>query len=174
MKRSKKDFVLLVIFSVLAIAINAFIIYHSCLNANQSTEASSFVVDVFKNIINAFKANTINDNNYGDFANVIRKLIGHFGLFMVSGVLSSLAFYYLLKPYKWYKHYFAIIISFVFGFIIASITEIIQLSVPGRSGEFTDVLIDSGGYLLGLGIASLILLLILKNKQNARENTNNQ
>ena len=52
-------------------------------------------------------------------------------------------------------------------------TETIQLSVPGRSGEFKDVLIDFSGYALGFLIILLILFLIIRH-QNKKHQTVNE
>ena len=60
--------------------------------------------------------------------------------------------------------------SLAFGLFMGSLTEIIQLNVPGRSGQFTDVLIDFSGYLLGFLIILLILFLIIR-KQNKKAPT---
>ena len=49
--------------------------------------------------------------------------------------------------------------SFTLGALYAASDEIHQLFVPGRSGQFTDVLIDSGGVLAGLLLALLFLRL---------------
>ena len=67
-----------------------------------------------------------------------------------------------------------IIIALAFGLTIAAITEIIQLNVPGRSGEFTDVLIDYGGYVFGFSIIFLILFLIIKSKHKKSAKPDNQ
>ena len=165
MKKSKLDWILFSIFLVLALAINAYIIYHACLNGAKSSEASQGVVEVSEEVVNTISPGTVTPENHDSFATFIRKAFGHFGLFVISGLFSSLTLYFFLKDFKWYKHYFGIIISFGFGFSLAAITEIIQLNVPNRSGEFTDVLIDSSGYLLGLGIIVLVLFLILRRKQ---------
>ncbi|MCR4653261.1 MAG: VanZ family protein [Eubacterium sp.] len=47
--------------------------------------------------------------------------------------------------------------SFTLGALYAASDEIHQLFVPGRSGQFTDVLIDSGGVLAGILLALLFL-----------------
>ena len=171
MKVSKTYLVWTIIVSVLAIAINIFIIVHSCLNASQSTEASSGVADLIKNIVNTIVPGTITPENYGSFTNVIRKLIGHFGLFAVSGLLSSLAIYLVFNPMKWSKYYLLIIMSLGFGLLMGITTELIQLNVPGRSGEFRDVLIDFSGYLLGFLIIFLILFLVIRhiNKKQSKD-----
>ena len=170
MKVSKKYLIFTIIVCVLAVAINAYIIMHSCLNASQSTEASSGVVDFIENVVNTIAPGTVTTENHGTFTNLIRKLFGHFGLFVISGLLSSLAIYLSLNPWKWSKYWMLIASSLVFGLLMGALTEIIQLNVPGRSGQVTDVLIDFGGYLLGFLIILLILLLIIR-KQNKKAPT---
>lgn len=169
MKISKKYLILTIVFCVLAVAINAYIIMHSCLDAVASTEQSQGVVQVSEDVVNTVAPGTITPENHDSFASFIRKAFGHFGLFVVSGLLSPTALYLLINPFKWSKHYLNVIIGLSFGLIIAITTEVIQLSIPGRSGEFTDVLIDFSGYLLGALIVGLILFLILRKKNKKAE-----
>ncbi len=165
-KENKRYFIAVIILTSLAVIVNAFIIVQSCLNGARSTESSGFVVNLLKTIINAISPNAINDGNIETFSGVIRKLVGHFGLFLVSGLLTSSALYLWIKELSWYKNYLFLCISLGFGFLLAGLTEIIQLFVPNRSGEFTDVLIDFSGYILGLGIIVLIAFLIYRHKKN--------
>ena len=170
MKKSKRDWILLIIFLVLAVAINVYIIYHACLNGAASSEASQGVVEVSEDVVNTVKPGTITEANHDSFATFIRKAFGHFGLFVISGIFTSLATYFIIKDTKWYTKGIGIGISFVFGFLLAMTTEIIQLNVPGRSGEFVDVVIDTSGYLLGLGIVVLILFLALRHQKKKATN----
>ena len=170
MKKNKLDLILLIIFTVLALLINAYIVYHACLNGEQSTEASQGVIEVSEDVVNTISPGTINETNYASFATFIRKAFGHFGLFVISGLLTSLAVYFWIKDTKWYRFYLGIVISFAIGALIATTTEIIQLNVPNRSGEFIDVIIDSSGYLLGLGIVTLILFLIIRHQNKKQVN----
>lgn len=165
MTMNKKYLIWTIIFIVLAVAINAYIIMHSCLDAIESTKASNSVVEVAEETINTISPGTITEANHDSFASFIRKAFGHFGLFVISGLLSPLAIYLVINPFKWSKHYLNVIIGLSFGLMIATITEIIQLNVPGRSGEFTDVLIDFSGYLVGALIVGLILFLILRRQK---------
>ena len=165
MKVSKKYLIWTIIICVLAIAINAYIIMHSCLDAVKSTEASNGVVEVSEEVVNTVSPGTITPENHDSFATFIRKLFGHFGLFVVSGLLSSLAIYFAFNPQKWSKYWLLIVISLVFGLSMGITTELIQLNVPGRSGEFRDVLIDFSGYLLGFLIILLILFLIIRKQK---------
>ena len=171
MKKSKLDLILMIIFTVLALAINAYIIYHSCLNGAQSSQASQGVVEVSEEVVNTARPGTVTPENYNAFATFIRKSLGHFGLFVVSGIFSSLAIYYILKDFKWIKHFLNSIFALLFGLIIAMTTEIIQLNVPERSGEFTDVLIDYGGYLLGAFLVGLVLFLVIRHQRKKRANS---
>ena len=43
-----------------------------------------------------------------------------------------------------------------FGVLAAMVDETIQLFVPGRSGEITDVWLDLAGFLVGYGLARVI------------------
>ena len=142
-----------------------FIILQSCLNGDRSTESSGFVVELFKSLINIFSKNAINENNIGTFTQVIRKLIGHFGLFAVDGLISSWAIYLSSAYIKKYKQLYGLLFSLFslfFGLFIAGLTEVIQSFIPSRSGEIVDVLIDFSGYLLGTGIIALIIFLRYK------------
>lgn len=165
MKVSKKYLILTIIICVLAVAINAYIIRHSCLNATQSSQASSGVVEVSEDVVNTVAPGTVTPENHESFATFIRKAFGHFGLFAISGLLSSLAFYLVLNPFKWSKNWLIMVISLAFGFGMGGLTEFIQTHVQGRSGEFRDVLIDFSGYLLGFLIILLVLFLIIKRQK---------
>ena len=162
MTLSKKYWFFTILAIILAVAINGYIIMHSCLDAIESTKASQGVVEVAEEVVNTVSPNTITEENYDSFATFIRKAFGHFGLFAVSGIISSLALYLSLSPYSWCKHYMNVMFSLVFGLFMGILTEMIQLTVPGRSGEMTDVLIDFSGYLLGTLIMGLILFLVIR------------
>ena len=171
MKKSKLDLILMIVFTVLALAINAYIIYHSCLNGAQSSQASQGVVEVSEEVVNTVRPGTVTPENYNAFATFIRKSLGHFGLFVVSGIFSSISIYYIFKDFKWIKHFLNTIFALSFGLIIAMTTEIIQLNVPDRSGEFTDVLIDYSGYLLGAFLVGLVLFLVIRHQRKKQDNS---
>jgi hypothetical protein len=99
------------------------------------------------------KKNLISD--MGNFFYYVRKGVGHFGAFFVFGIFSSI--FYMLYFDK--KHYYAaIVLNFFIGFNVASITEFIQLYVPRRTGQFTDVLIDFSGFSLSSAIVIVIFI----------------
>ena len=161
-KGSKLYWFITIVVIILAIAINGYIIMHSCLDAAESTKASQGVVEVAEDVVNTVRPETITPENHDSFASFIRKAFGHFGLFVVSGLLTPLALYLSLSPFSWAKHYINVMFSLVVGLFMGILTESIQLSVPGRSGEIKDVLIDFSGYLLGTLIIGLILFLVIR------------
>ena len=169
MKLSKKYWFFTILAIILAVAINGYIIMHSCLDAIESTKASSQVVEVAEDVVNTVRPDTITPENHESFATFIRKAFGHFGLFAASGLLSSLALFLSLSTYSWCKHYMNVMFSLVFGLFMGILTEMIQLTVPGRSGEAVDVLIDFSGYLIGTLLLGLILFLVIrKMRKNVR------
>ena len=89
----------------------------------------------------------------------LRKAIGHFGLFMALGFFAVLSFAFI-KKYSFNKLivYAGIV---VFGFFFAFVTEFIQKLDPSRSYAVKDMGIDYMGYLLGI-IISVVFVLILK------------
>lgn len=141
---------------VLAIAIDVFIIVNACLPSGPSTTESNWIVEPAKNIINSIKENTINETNISSFSSFIRKFVGHFSLFLVSGILTTLSikFIYFDKELKFYGF---MIISCISGLFLAILTEFIQIFVPGRSGQISDVAIDFLGYI----IATLVICIIV-------------
>lgn len=155
------------------LAINAFIVVQACLNGFKSTQSSGLVVAFLKSIINGISPNAINDSNIDTFTYLVRKLVGHFGLFAFSGAFTTWSIYlggYYLKNFK---DYMGLTFSLCFGLFLAGLTELIQRFVPERSGQFTDVLIDFAGYLVGTGILILIVFIIYKvskKKQKQLEN----
>ncbi len=110
----------------------------------------------------------IDGENYVDFASFIRKSIGHFLLFGVNGVFTTIALYLLLKDIlknKW----FIVIISGLFGLTMAGVTELIQLFIPLRNGNFIDVGINIFGYAVFTTLTFLFGYLWLKIKNKKQE-----
>ncbi len=161
-KKDKKYLILTIIVTALAIAFNIFIVVQASLNGSMSTSSSGIAVNFFKSIINAFHKDAINESNIDTFRHVIRKLIGHFSFFMISGLLSSLAIHLSSAYLNKYKYWYGVIFSLCFGLFLAGLTELIQSFIPSRSGQITDVLIDFSGYILGTGIIVLIVFLVIR------------
>lgn len=107
----------------------------------------------------------INSDNYNSFADFVRKSIGHFTLFLVSGIFTFLSIYYLLIDNKKLKSLFGVIIPLLIGLLVAIASEVIQSFVPGRFGSFIDVMTDFSGYVIGALLMWLIIYLINRKKK---------
>ena len=77
----------------------------------------------------------------------VRKSMGHFGAFLVLGIFAALS-YYIVFPKHIYGKITAFEVTIIAGFVVASVTEILQLPIftYGRHGSFDDVLLDFIGY----------------------------
>ena len=85
---------------------------------------------------------------------LVRKA-AHFTMYAVIGGTA------MLVIYSFSKHIFlSATLSFTLAFLYAIFDERSQMAVDGRSGNFTDVLIDSSGALLAILILSILFMII--------------
>ena len=116
---------------------------------------------------------TINDDNFTDFAKFMRKFAGHFFLFFVTAVFGFIFFFTYFEDDK-KKLIFGLPICVINGFLLAGISELIQYFVPSRSGLWLDVGIDFAGYILAVALSLGIYVLIkyikrhIENKQKKK------
>ncbi len=96
----------------------------------------------------------------------IRKSIGHYGAFLVLGIFSSFTWLLFLEKKK---KVYPISINFISGFLIAGLTEIIQIFAPNRFNSFKDVLIDYSGFLTS-SIIIVILFVVYVNYKIKNKN----
>lgn len=80
-----------------------------------------------------------------EFLHFLLRKLGHFSEFFILDVLSILT---LLQTKLQSKGMIAI----MFCVLVASADETIQLFVSGRSGQVSDVLLDSVGAIVGIGV----------------------
>ena len=146
------------IFSI-AVAINLFIIINAFINGEVSAKESNTIAHTTADVINTVKPETITPDNFDRFAFDLRKAVGHFGLFALSGSLSTLALYLFVKDTKVGYFLWQGLITLGFGFTLALLSEFVQVFVEGRTGAWTDVGIDFSGYFLGFSLVFLILLM---------------
>ena len=152
------------IFFGLMLLVNGFIIYQSCLPAVSSQSWSDAVVDMIKTITNGSIDSSTPITPSLSWGKFIRKMIGHFSLFGLDGVVTYLYFYFLDKHKSFNNRYIHIIISIAIGVLLAVVTESLQLIIPGRYGDIIDILIDVGGYLLGVAVSFFIVFLVNKHR----------
>ena len=165
---TKRKVIKWVIFG-LAIAINVFILVNGFLNGEVSTKESDGFSKAAADVINTVSKDTITEKNFPAFAGFNRKLFGHFLLFVLSGLASTFAIHDLVKHPKYGKSYFIVLWSMVFGVSIATLSELAQLTTNGRAFSGIDILIDSGGYLLGCLIIFLVLFCKERKTKNIKE-----
>ena len=102
--------------------------------------------------------------NWGKFNHYIRKGLGHFGAFLVLAIFGTVAFELIINK-KWLL---GALVSVALGVMIAMLTELIQLYIPGRAGSWSDVGLDSFGYFVG-ALLTFIVMLIVKAVRRKRE-----
>ena len=87
---------------------------------------------------------------------VIRKA-GHFSEYTLLGIIlyQCVRSYDFRMERRWFIHGTA-------GFLIPFIDETIQLFVPGRSGQISDVWLDCSGVAAGTAIAALLFFIYAK------------
>lgn len=90
---------------------------------------------------------------------VIRK-VAHFSVYMLLGFLTMCT----CETFKWQKVY-KFDFSTMFAFVFACSDELHQRWVPGRSGEFADVCLDTVGAMLGVLIVLAIALICVQIKK---------
>lgn len=110
--------------------------------AKESSQLSSGITKTIADIITSTAPDIkLNQESLHFF---IRKC-AHFGVYLILGILvvNSLSHYNMSKPK-------VILLAFLICGLYAISDEIHQLYVPGRSGQVSDVLIDSSGGLVGI------------------------
>ncbi len=153
------------ILAILVLAIFAVIFAFSNQNAIQSTSISRKITEkVTENIKQIQELEKEEREEALLKVEVFIRKLAHFSIYLLVGFVVML----LMEIYNM-KLRNKILCSFGLGFLYATLDEIHQLFVPGRSGRITDVFIDSCGVVVGIGIALLILFLwhklITKNRK---------
>jgi len=95
-----------------------------------------------------------------DYIMITRKILGHFGYFMVLGIVSALLYLslYTLKPF------YRISIHYVSGIFFALVSEfMLEASADGRAPSFKDVLIDALGF---ISLSTFIVIIWATRRQN--------
>ncbi len=160
--------VLFYIFLALYIAINTFIIVEAAMVDTASASQSMGFTQAFIDFVRMIDPNSPIVTDPETTHSVIRKLVGHFGLFGVSGIITLVDLLLINDSYSWKKK-FVIIFFFASGLVFAFASELVQLFTPGRAFAITDVLIDYSGYLLFGGITFLIYFLIQRKKKKKEQ-----
>ena len=127
LKKHNKTFWVKIILIAAIVLCVLFIWSRSLKEAPESDAESSGVVSFLRPVLERLK---IPEENW---SHLVRKT-AHFTEFFIIGLLLSALFR---------GRY--ILLLLLIGFIVAAVDETIQLFIPGRSGEFADVLLDTAG-----------------------------
>lgn len=136
MKDKQKQY----LFMILMILWTAFIWHNSLAPRVESSAQSGEVLKIVNDILNYF-----NHLHVSEF--LIRKAAHMFEFFVLAILWLSI---FILQKKRCKKK--EILSAFLCTALVAVIDEIIQLHVPGRSGEIRDVLVDCAGAAIGLFI----------------------
>ncbi|MEN1967797.1 VanZ family protein [Lentibacillus sp. N15] len=134
----------------------AIIFYLSHEPASDSNELSTGVLDAVVSVVE--KVAPHSEFNMVEFHHIIRKC-AHFLAYLLLGMLV----FHALRRSGMYG-YRITLIALLTSVLYASTDEVHQLFVPGRSGEIRDVLIDSAGACVGIGMALLVVRRLKRRK----------
>lgn len=135
-----------VFLSIMTVFMIGFIFYNSSLSADDSTVHSTGVRELINNLLSTLNIDVVLSENF------VRKC-AHFAEYSVLGTLL----FFTVKSYI-NKLDLKITISLILGLVTACIDEIIQLFSAGRSGQFSDVILD----FFGVCTAVLLFYFIFK------------
>ena len=144
----------------------ALIFYLSSQPADQSNQLSTGITQAIAEAIEKVIPGT--KIIIGELNHIVRKN-AHFIAYMVLGILTVNA---LRNSGTKIKKSF--LLAMVICVLYAASDEIHQLFVPGRGCQFTDVLIDSAGALVGSGIIYAAGAIRRKRQESGREKSGKQ
>lgn len=162
MIKSSKVYVTRYLFIFLALCVMIFIFWHSSRDAIASTDQSdSFAKNLFSWLDSDFAS--MDENEQQSIIVKTQYLVrksAHFCIYAALGflVLGAVNTYTLTNPVK-------LLVSFGLCVVYSISDEIHQIFVPGRAGRVSDVLIDTGGILLGIVVMAGFILLYTKVKR---------
>ncbi|WNF36648.1 VanZ family protein [Bacillaceae bacterium IKA-2] len=133
---------------VAVVAWMALIFFLSHQPATQSNDLSTGITELIVKTVENFAPNI--DFDIRSFNHMVRKN-AHFIAYLVLGVLMINA----LRT-SGVRGYRSIVLALGICVLYAISDEVHQLFIPGRSGEIRDVIIDSAGTTVGIGLYLLI------------------
>lgn len=148
MGKKKSGRVLPLLFGALAALTTAFIWYNS-IRVGADSDAVSL------GVMGALNQGLAGLGLEGLFSNHLVRKLGHLLEFLLLGFLLSLCLQTATRR-RWQY----LCLPLAGGLAVAAVDEVIQLYVPGRSGQVSDVLLDFIGVVLGTGLGLLVGWLI--------------
>ncbi|MGJ9385858.1 VanZ family protein [Salipaludibacillus sp. CF4.18] len=132
-----------------AVSWMALIFYLSHQPATESSELSTGITEIIKSTVESIALNLSFD--ISNFNYIVRKN-AHFFAYLTLGILTLHA---LRKSGE--RSFRDATVASLIVILYAVSDEVHQLFIPGRSGEVGDVLIDSSGGIVGIGLYMVIV-----------------
>jgi len=154
--KSDKKFILItrVSLTLLTVSLVVFIFSNSAQNAEVSSKTSGRLMAFLNSILEFFKINAA-------FNQVIIRTCAHFAEFGLLGVLGLLTFVsYLGVKIR------NLMLSSAFCALIALVDECIQLFSDGRAFQFSDLIVDFSGAIIGILGTYFIVFFVYKHKRS--------
>ena len=146
-------------YAILCIIWMLVIFWFSAQVADDSQEMSDFFVHLLDAV---FSLDIMRNEIIRDMTSFLVRKAAHMSEYAVLAILFGLT----IREYKkepW------LLLALAATAAYAATDEVHQLFVPGRSGQLKDVLIDTAGGALGLGLLALILYLKRRRKMKETE-----
>ena len=123
-------------------------------SAESSRTIANAVLNIAENFMDPAQWQEDRDNVLDTVDHIVRKT-AHFMEYAI--LASAIELHYWITKRKGIRF---ILLSILFSFLYAATDEFHQLFVPGRSGEFKDVMIDTVGAAAGAFLFHFLLILI--------------
>lgn len=143
------------IISWVLVIIWMFMLFHfssqpAAISNNSSKSVTRVIIKIIDRVYPLDIGTSTTENWIDQFNHSVRKL-GHFVGYFILALLVFNAFWQSgIRGIRLF------IYSFLLCFAYAASDEIHQLFVPGRGGQVKDVLIDSAGAIVGIGMSGLL------------------
>lgn len=160
--------ILMIIFGVIALAINVYIMVEAFTGVEESAKTSMGVSEAIIKFVEDINPSSHIGDDPKKVHDVVRKLFGHFLLFGASGLFTGLTLV-MLDDVMVDKKVEVTLAGLSLGLVVSIFSEIAQIITPGRYGLFTDVLIDFLGFSVFFEIVFLITYLIYRKKKGKKE-----
>ncbi len=130
-----------------------------------STELKIVVDDGFERLEEVYTVNVVKDTRASTVIKkaatyFVSKVLGHISMFALLGALA----FNMLRFYERKNLLIRLLEYIPCGLPVALLTEIIQISMEGRTASFTDVIIDMSSYVVGVAVTIAIYKYIEKRK----------
>ncbi|MFA6830283.1 MAG: VanZ family protein [Bacilli bacterium] len=159
-KQPLKKTVYQIILIILYLFLIGFFCYSCLQDGNESGEESQLVAQIILRPIELITGSKIEITD--EINHLIRKLVGHYGYFVVLGTVSSLLYYSFDRP----RLSIRILINFVSGLLFALFSEfVLQSLTPGRGPSIQDAGIDYAGFVT-LSLVITIIYLVKQKKKS--------